>query len=249
MRNQPVIHDEDVIPLQSFLVLLFISAAGAFLAGSVLPALLPGILSSAAGSAPKAFWYLSRSSAFAAYLLLWLSMAFGLILTNRMAQLWPGGPAALDLHQYVSLLGIAFSLFHGLILLGDQFINTSLGGVLVPFGMSTYRPAWVGLGQIGLYLSLLVTLTFYARKRLGGQHWRTIHLLSYLAFLLVMAHGLLSGTDSATAWAMWMYGLTGLSIFFLTIYRILASRLTSGTASHASRPAASSSRDFLDRPV
>ena len=201
MRNPTPIDDENVIPLQSFLILLLVSAAGAFLAASVLPALLPGILSSTSGSAPKAFWYLSRSSAFAAYLLLWLSMAFGLVITNRMAQLWPGGPAAFDLHQYVSLLAIAFSLFHGLILLGDQFVNTTLGGVLVPFGMSTYRPAWVGLGQIGLYLSLLVTLTFYARKQLGAQHWRTIHLLSYAAFMLVMAHGLFSGTDSVTSWA------------------------------------------------
>jgi len=225
MRNPAPIDEEEVIPLQNFLLLIFTAAAGALFAVAVLPGLLPGILSSAAGSAPKAFWYLSRSSAFAAYLLLWLSMVFGLIITNRMAQLWPGGPAAFDLHQHVSLLAIAFSLFHALILLGDQFINTSLAGVLVPFNMATYHPLWVGLGQLGLYVSLVVTLTFYARKKLGGQRWRAIHLLSYAGFVLVLAHGLLSGTDAATAWALWIYALTGLSVFFLTLYRILASLL------------------------
>ncbi|MEJ2012177.1 MAG: ferric reductase-like transmembrane domain-containing protein, partial [Anaerolineales bacterium] len=138
----------------------------------------------------------------------------------------PGGPAAFEVHHHVSLLAIAFSLFHGLILLGDRFINTSLTGVLVPFAMESYRPAWVGFGQLGLYLSLLVTLTFYARKRLGGQRWRTIHLISYLAFLFVMAHGIFSGTDTVSAWALWLYALTGISVFFLTIYRLLAPRLT-----------------------
>jgi len=222
MRNPTPINDEDVVPFQSFLLLILATAAGAFLALVVLPQLLPGMLSSTAGTAPKAFWYLSRSSAFAAYLLLWLSMAFGLSITNRMAQVWPGGPAAFELHQHVSLLAIAFSLFHALILIGDQFINTTLGGVLIPFAMSTYRPLWVGLGQLGLYISLLVTLTFYARKRLGNQRWRAIHLTSYAAFFLVMAHGLLSGTDATTAWALSIYGVTGISVFFLTVYRVLA---------------------------
>jgi predicted ferric reductase len=226
MRNPPSIDEEKVVPLQSFLILLFVAVAGAFLAIIVLPGFLPGILSSAVGSKPKAFWYLSRSSAFVAYLLLWLSMAFGLVITNRMAQLWPGGPAAFELHQHVSLLAIAFSLFHGLILLGDRFINASLVGVLLPFGLESYRPAWVGFGQLGFYLSMLVTLTFYARKRLGGQRWRAVHLTSYAAFLFVMVHGVFSGTDTTSAWVLWLYALTGASVLFLTMYRVLAPRLT-----------------------
>jgi hypothetical protein len=51
------------------------------------------------------------------------SVAFGLIMTNRMARVWPGGPTAFDLHQFTSLLGLAFAVFRGLILLGDQYIK------------------------------------------------------------------------------------------------------------------------------
>ena len=235
MQNSHVIDDEQVVPLQSFLILLVSTIAGAFLAIEILPALLPGILATAGGEAPKAYWYLSRSSAFAAYLLLWLSMSFGLIITNRMAQLWPGGPAAFDLHQHVSLLGIAFSFFHALILLGDQYISPSLANLLVPFGLASYRPVWVGLGQLSIYLSLLVTLTFYARKRLGNRRWRTIHLFSYVAFLAVMLHGIFGGTDTSTVWAVGIYFTTGISVVFLTLYRMLVVRMPQ-PSSRSERP-------------
>ena len=39
-------------------------------------------------------------------------MALGLGITNKMARLWPGAPAAFALHEYVSLLGLAFAVFH-----------------------------------------------------------------------------------------------------------------------------------------
>jgi predicted ferric reductase len=222
MTQHTTFHDDDVVPLQSVLVMLFSAVAGALLAANLLPALVPGFLTSVSGEAPQAFWFLSRSSAFVAYLLLWLSMVFGLVITNRMARLWPGGPAAFELHQHTSLLAIAFSLFHALILIGDQYIQANLLGILLPFGLASYRPFWVGFGQLALYLSLLVTLTFYARKHIGGQRWKGIHLLSYGAFLLVMAHGLFSGTDTLTLGALVMYAVTALSALFLTIYRVLS---------------------------
>lgn len=222
MQNTPDIYDDEVIPLQSVLLLIFSSAAGALLAVNLLPTLAPGFLSSMSGDALKAFWYLSRSSAFAAYLLLWLSMIFGLVITNRLAKLWPGGPQAFDLHQHVSLLAIAFSLFHAMILIGDQYLQLTFEDVLVPFGMDAYRPKWVGFGQISLYLSMLVTLTFYLRKQLGRQLWRVIHITSYAAFVLVFVHGVYSGTDTLASEALAMYALTGISVLFLTAYRILS---------------------------
>jgi predicted ferric reductase len=222
MQNSSEIYDENIIPLQSVLLLIFSSAAGALLAVNILPVLVPGFLSSVNGEGLKAFWYLSRSSAFAAYLLLWLSMAFGLLITNRMAKLWPGGPAAFDLHQHVSLLALVFSLFHALILLGDQYIQSDLMDILIPFGLMAYRPFWVGFGQIGLFLLALVTLTFYVRKWLGGQRWRVIHMASYAAFVLAAFHGLYSGTDTLSSGALAMYTITFLSVFFLTMYRILS---------------------------
>lgn len=218
-------YEDEAVPLQSVLLLLLSSGAGALLAVNVLPVLTPGFLASMSADGLKAFWYLSRSSAFAAYLLLWLSMVFGLVITNRMAKLWPGGPQAFDLHQHVSLLAIAFSLFHAVILLGDQYLKPTFPQIMLPFGMEAYRPLWVGLGQVAFYLSLLVSLTFYARKWLGRRLWRLIHITSYAGYFLVLFHGIYSGTDTLTVAALSMYALTGVSVLFLTIYRVLSAIL------------------------
>jgi predicted ferric reductase len=182
------------------------------------------------GSEPKAYWYLSRASAMVAYGLLWLSMALGLIITNKLARVWPGGPIAFDLHQFASLIGLAFALFHALILMGDKYINYDLAQVLVPFNSSGYKPVWVGLGQIGFYLLAIVGLSFYVRKRLGNRSWRLIHYFSFLTFALALLHGIFAGTDSTVMAIQIFYWATGASLLFLLVYRILITKFAAKKA-------------------
>jgi predicted ferric reductase len=207
---------------QNFVLLLLAATAGAMVAILVIPIWLPGLSASMGGSAPQAFWFLSRSSASVAYALLWLSMASGLMISNKMARLWPGGPVAFDLHQYASLLGLAFALFHALILMGDHYIHFGLRQVLVPFSSAEYRPVWVGLGQVAFYIMAVVALSFDIRRRIGNRSWRLIHYLSFAMYLLALLHGIFSGTDSGTAWASYMYWISGSVFLFLLIYRLLA---------------------------
>jgi predicted ferric reductase len=172
-------------------------------------------------SGPKTAWYLTRSSAFVSYGFLWLSMALGLAITNRMARAWPGGPTVTDLHEHASLLGLLFGVLHALALLGDHYIGYTLSQILIPFTNSEYRPLWVGFGQIGFYLAVLVTVTFYMRRWLGARIWRTIHYLSFVSFVLALAHGIWSGSDSGAGWASNIYLFSGVSLLALTGYRIL----------------------------
>jgi predicted ferric reductase len=221
--RQPLTNEIDTlqpsIGLYSLALMLLIVVAGAVAALVVLPAWLPQVSASLLGSEPKGYWYLSRASAVVAYALLWLSMALGLSMTNRLARIWPGGPTAFDLHQHASLLGLTFALFHALVLMGDHYINYSLAQVLIPFASKDYRPLWVGLGQIGLYLMAVVALSFYVRGVTGHRFWRLIHYLSFAVFLLALAHGVWSGTDTTTVWARGIYWASGGSLLFLTIYR------------------------------
>ncbi|MBI4771872.1 MAG: hypothetical protein HY784_16030 [Chloroflexi bacterium] len=109
-------------------------------------------------------------------------------------------------------------------MIGDHYIHFSPARVLIPFASADYRPLWVGLGQIGFYLMGGVGLSFYVRRRMGARLWRLIHYLSFVVFLLALAHGLMSGTDSPSAWAQNLYWASGGSLLFLTIYRVLVSR-------------------------
>ncbi|WP_298407082.1 hypothetical protein [uncultured Chloroflexus sp.] len=217
--NPELVDLPPAMSISALLTLLIGTALGAFAAVMVLPTWLPGLSASLLGSEPKAYWYLSRSSAVAAYGLLWLSMVFGLLMTNRMARLWPGGPGAFDLHQHTSLLGLAFAIFHALILLGDRYISATLAQVLIPFGYSGYEPLWVGLGQLSLYGMAIVGLSFYIKQWIGRTMWRVIHFISFAIWLLSLLHALFSGSDTAVLSG--LYWASGGSVLFLTIYRIL----------------------------
>jgi len=209
--------------LESALLILLGAALGALFAVVVAPRWLPGLTASLVGPNPKAYWYLARSSGVVAYVLLWSSVALGLMITNKLSRLWPGGPTAVDLHQFTSLLALAFALFHALVLLGDRYIGYTLFQLLVPFASTEYRPLWVALGQLGFYLALPVAFSFYVRRRIGHRAWRLLHYGSFAVYFLVTAHGLGAGTDATSPMVVALYGLTILATYFLLVYRLLVS--------------------------
>ena len=221
--KQPVDSEsyESSVNIQFFLLVMLAMIVGLIAATLLLPTWLPNMANSLAGDNPKVFWYLSRSTAFVALSILWLSMALGLGITNKMARLWPGAPAAFAIHEYVSLLGLAFAIFHALVLLGDHYINFTVAQIFMPFATVGYRPLWVGVGQIGFYVWLIVALSFYVRSKIGQKTWRVLHYLSFAMYMMGLFHGLFSGTDSTTTWAQWYYWISGGSLLFLLIHRIV----------------------------
>jgi predicted ferric reductase len=152
-----------------------------------------------------------------AYFLLWLSTAWGLAVSSKILDRMLHRTFTYDYHQFISLLSIGFVALHVGVLMFDHYLPYTLAQALVPF-LSPYRPVWVGLGVISLYLILLVTVTFYMRGRIGSRAFRAIHTLSLVAYLGVAAHALLAGTDSALWFTRLLYAGTFLIIVFLTTY-------------------------------
>lgn len=204
-------------------VMLLAVAGGTIAAAVVLPIWLPGLTDSLLGTQPKAFWYLARATGEIAYLLLWLAIVFGLVVSNKMARLWNGGPTAVEMHQFVTWLAISFGLFHALILMGDGYIKSTLPQVLRPFGYTGYQPFWVGLGQVAFYLALIVAASFYVRKQMGYRAWRTLHYLSFVIYFLLTVHGFFAGTDTTAPVVLGMYILTSVTVYFLLLVRIFDS--------------------------
>ena len=167
----------------------------------------------------RSYWYLSRAAGVVSYLLLWGSVAWGLLLSSKIGKGRFKPPALLDAHQFLSSLAIGFALFHGLILMGDSYLSFPLTAVLVPFA-SSYKPLLVAAGQIGLWLSLLLLVSFYVRKRIGQKRWRTLHYVSFVGFWMALVHSVFIGSESGQPWLVATYAVTAGSVLFLTFYRI-----------------------------
>ena len=222
-QNLPEQNDyESSVNIQSFLTIFVAISLGLLVSVLILPFWLPNMSFSLGGDAPKAYWYLSRATAFVSLTLLWISMALGLGISNKMARLWPGAPAAFAIHEYVSLLGLAFALFHVVVLLGDHYINFTVLQLLVPFSTTGYRPYWVGIGQVAFYAWAILALSFYIRPIIGQKVWRFLHYLTFLMYLMGIFHGIFSGTDTNASWAQNYYWFSAGSLIFLLFYRVIA---------------------------
>jgi len=222
MNNPEQVEYESSVNIQSFLMFLFAMTFGLLVAVLLLPAWLPNMAFSLDGNSPKAYWYLSRATAFVSLSLLWLSMALGISITNKMARWWPGAPAAFAIHEYVSLLGLAFAVFHAIVILGDHYIKFTLLQLLIPFSTIEYRPFWIGIGQIGFYTWAIIALTFYIKPLIGPKSWRFLHYGSFGMYLLGIFHGIYSGTDTKAVWAQNYYWYSAGILLFLLMYRILS---------------------------
>ncbi len=168
----------------------------------------------------QTMWYITRAAGMTAYLLFWLSTAWGLAVSSKILDNLLHRSFTYDFHQFLSLLAIGFTGLHIVVLMFDTYLPYSLAQILVPF-LSPYRPFWIGLGVIGLYLTLLVTITFYLRGRIGMKAFRVIHVFSLLAYLGVLVHSVMSGSDSSLTSVLLLYAGTFLATVFLFVYWLL----------------------------
>ncbi|MCL4559623.1 MAG: ferric reductase-like transmembrane domain-containing protein [Chloroflexi bacterium] len=171
----------------------------------------------------QAFWYMTRSAGLMAYFLLFLSSAWGLAVSSKILDNILHRTFTYDFHQFLSLLAVGFIFLHVVVLMMDQYLPFSIAQVLVPF-IDPYRPLWVGIGIISFYLTILVTITFYLRSRIGMKTFRSIHGLSLVAYLGSTVHGFFSGTDSPLLATRLLYIGSFLVIVFLTSYWFLVGR-------------------------
>lgn len=170
-----------------------------------------------AANSTQIWWYVTRSAGIIAYLLLWFSTVWGLAVPSKLLNPLLEQTFTFDFHEFISLLSVGFMFLHVGVLMLDRFLPYTLLQVLVPF-LSPYRPFWVGMGVIGFYISLLVTVTFYLRSKIGAKTFRSIHILSLLGYLGVTLHGLYAGTDSPLVTMQLLYKGTALVVIFLTVY-------------------------------
>jgi predicted ferric reductase len=197
--------------------------------GIVISRTFPGamrLFGAAATLAPgKLAWYGVRATGFLAFFAVAGSVTYGLMLSTKLLDAIAHRPVSFALHKDLALVGLALSGLHGILLLGDQTFAFTPTAILIPFA-SPYAPVAVGVGQLAFYVVVIVTGSFYVRRQIGQRAWRLIHYLTFLAFVGVTAHGIISGSDTGAPWAVWVYLAPTSSVVFFFVYRLVASLAT-----------------------
>ena len=138
-----------------------------------------------------------RLFAFLAYGAMTGSVIYGLLLSTKILDAIAHRPITFALHQDLASIGVGLAAVHGMLLALDTTVPFSLAQIAVP-GLAPYAPLAVAAGQVALYLMAVVVASFYLRRRIGQRAWRTLHYLTFLAFVGATVHGIAAGTDSTT---------------------------------------------------
>jgi predicted ferric reductase len=164
-------------------------------------------------------WIVARAGGFTAYGLLTLGVVVGLALSLRwQSARWPRLINS-ELHNFINLLGMAFLIIHiGAIWL-DPFTHFSVLAMVVPF-MSSYRPLWMGLGIVALYLGIAIAISTWLRPLIGYRLWRQIHTFTLALFALATAHGIFTGSDARAGWAIIVYAVSLSVVGALFLWRL-----------------------------
>lgn len=172
-------------------------------------------------------WYLIRAFGFVALLALTASTALGALSTRGGSR-----PDAIDTrivrqlaHRSIGVLGLVVLVLHIAISLIDVYVDVPLTAAVLPF-VSGYRPVAMAVGVLGLYALIVTVVSGSLRSRLASSRgaatrWRAIHTCAYLGWVLSMAHGVFSGTDTKAWWGIATYLACGCLVLVVLLSRLV----------------------------
>lgn len=182
-------------------------------------------------------WLGSRAAGLMALVLLAFEVVLGLVLshpTNKST--WKLSKRLFPWHEHTWVFTVAFVVVHVVSIATDRLANVGWLGALVP-GLSEYRSVPVALGTLALYALLITGLTARMTRLLPSGWWLKLHRLGIGVLGLAWAHGILAGTDTFDAAA--IYGATFVAVAIAAAYRYWIVR--------ASRPSFATSLPEGDR--
>jgi sulfoxide reductase heme-binding subunit YedZ len=170
-------------------------------------------------SGPSPLWYATRGLGLVLLLTLTAVVVLGIVSTRRWETgSWPRFVTG-ELHRNLSLLGLALLPLHGLTVVLDSYARLGLADITIPFA-SAYRPLWLGLGVLAGELLIALVAISLVRQRLGYRLWRLTHWAAYAAWPLALLHGLGTGSDTRSGWALLLYAGCVAAVLLAVLVRL-----------------------------
>src|SRR5438552_13825185 len=143
------------------------------------------------------FWEVARASGLAAYVALCIAVLTGLAPRTQALGFLATNRAVRALHDWSPWIVLPAAITHVVALVLDATARISLVDLVVPF-QTSYGQLAIGLGTISLDLVVIVLVTTWMRRSMSNGAWQLFHRLSYVGFVALFLHALLSGTDLAS---------------------------------------------------
>lgn len=167
--------------------------------------------------APHLFWITSRAAGSVALVLSSVGVSVGLLMGGRFVR-----GRGLDLrtaHETISIATLIAIVVHAVTLIGDSFLHPGLADITIPF-VSGYQRVWTTVGILAGWSTILLGLSFYARRWIGQRRWRSMHRFTVLAWWLGVIHSLGEGTDAGQTWFLAMTGIVVVPAIILFVARM-----------------------------
>jgi len=142
-------------------------------------------------------WYIARAAGLIGFMFLWLTVFLGLSIRNPLLKKIIAPIYSFNFHCFVAVMAVFWALVHGTSLLFDNMLGFGLKDIAVPFYAKTdlVNTNYLALGIMAFYAMIIMTVTSYLRNHLNHRLWRVLHFLNPVAFLFVVVHGYMIGTD------------------------------------------------------
>lgn len=168
-------------------------------------------------------WFIIRGSGIAAFVLLSASMIWGLWISTKTFGRLVKAKGLQWLHESLGLAAVVATVVHMVALSMDEFIGFSWADILIP-GVATWSPVAVALGVVSFWTLVAVSASFYLKRWISQTMWRSIHYLSFGAFVATLIHGVAAGTDTSNPLVAATYAGAAVAVILLTGIRIAGSR-------------------------
>ena len=157
----------------------------------------PPLLEAFAAPEVPVMWWTARALGLVAYVALWLSALFGVLLAGRGAGGLLDRATVLELHNQWALAALVVTALHVLAVVGDPRSGMGPLVAIVPLASAKLRGP-VALGTVALWGMAAVAVTTAVIGRLPPFVWRAVHATAFGTLLLALVHGAAAGSDTSS---------------------------------------------------